>query len=79
MAGAAALATAGLLGGCAAGGKGRGGAGGFTAAMPRNTKRAEPPSHGLPVIFYDPDSRGAIAYTQLARELKARNRAKAKG
>ena len=48
----------------------------FTTVIPRNIKLSESPSHGLPVILYDPDSRGAIAYTQLSKELKARNRRK---
>lgn len=48
----------------------------FTTVIPRNIKLSESPSHGLPVILYDPDSRGAIAYTQLAKELKSRNKKK---
>lgn len=48
----------------------------FTTVIPRNIKLSESPSHGLPVILYDPESRGAIAYEQLGRELVARNRRK---
>jgi chromosome partitioning protein len=45
----------------------------FKTSIPRNVRVAEAPSHGLPVILYDPKSRGAEAYLDLARELLARN------
>jgi chromosome partitioning protein len=38
-------------------------------AIPRNIRLAEAPSHGKPVILYDPDCRGAQAYLQLAEEI----------
>jgi chromosome partitioning protein len=45
----------------------------YTTTIPRNVRVAEAPSHGLPVMLYDSKSRGAEAYTDLARELLARN------
>lgn len=43
------------------------------ATIPRNIRLAEAPSHGKPVALYDPRSRGAEAYRELAKELLARN------
>ena len=37
--------------------------------VPRNVRIAEAPSHGLPVTVYDPRSRGALAYAEIAREV----------
>ena len=42
--------------------------------IPRNIRLAEAPSHGLPVALYDPRSRGAEAYRELALELLTRNK-----
>jgi chromosome partitioning protein len=39
------------------------------AMVPRNVRISESPSHGLPVIVYDPASTGSAAYRQVAREL----------
>ncbi len=41
----------------------------FTAAIPRNVRLAEAPSHGLPVTAYDKTSRGAAAYLAVAQEM----------
>ena len=41
----------------------------FAAAIPRNVRLAEAPSHGLPVWDYDKYSRGAKAYEDLADEI----------
>ena len=37
--------------------------------VPRNVRLSEAPSHGLPIIEFDPTSRGAIAYKELAKEV----------
>ena len=42
----------------------------FRTVIPRNIRLAEAPSHGLPVVLYDRQSRGAVAYMALAGELK---------
>lgn len=42
-------------------------------AIPRNVRLAEAPSYGKPVMLYDPKSRGAESYFNLAQELLQRN------
>jgi chromosome partitioning protein len=44
----------------------------FRAVIPRNVRVSESPSHGMPVLVYDPASRGASAYRALAREIAPR-------
>ncbi len=43
----------------------------FNTIIPRNIKLGEAPSHGLPINLYDPRSKGAIAYAELAKEVAA--------
>ncbi len=45
----------------------------FHTVIPRNVRLAEAPSHGEPVIRYDPASSGATAYTAAAGEVVARD------
>src|SRR4029077_15391839 len=47
----------------------------FQTVVPRNVRLSESPSHGVPVLLYDPTSRGARAYRELAQELLAATRA----
>ena len=42
----------------------------FATVVPRNIRLAEAPSHGLPATAYDRSSRGAIAYRNMAEEIK---------
>jgi chromosome partitioning protein len=41
----------------------------FTTIIPRNVRLSEAPSHGLPISRYDPQSSGAKAYQNLAKEV----------
>ena len=41
--------------------------------VPRNVRVAESPSYGLPVLMYDPLSKGALAYKALAGEMLRRH------
>lgn len=46
----------------------------YRTIIPRNVRLAEAPSHGVPVLYYDKDSQGAIAYLALAGEILRRQR-----
>ncbi|MDB5401161.1 MAG: chromosome partitioning protein [Acetobacteraceae bacterium] len=41
----------------------------FDTTIPRNIRISEAPSHGIPVILYDPKSIGASSYTALGAEI----------
>ena len=45
----------------------------FKTVIPRNIRLAEAPSYGKPVALYDPRSKGAESYRDLALELLQRN------
>jgi len=45
----------------------------FMTIVPRNVRLSEAPSHGLPAVVYDPSSKGAEAYRDLAAEIIKRN------
>lgn len=49
----------------------------FTTVIPRNIRLSEAPSHGLPALLYDAESRGATSHVALAREIIAKNKRKA--
>lgn len=41
----------------------------YETIIPRNVRLAEAPSHGLPIIDYDPRSKGSLVYVELAKEV----------
>ena len=41
----------------------------FSTLIPRNVRLAEAPSHGKPILLYDPQCRGAESYLKLAKEV----------
>ena len=41
----------------------------YRTIIPRNVRLSEAPSHGLPIISYDPKSKGAEVYSELAKEV----------
>lgn len=45
----------------------------FETIIPRNVRVSEAPSYSMPVLTYDPSSKGSKAYMDLAKELLANN------
>lgn len=45
----------------------------FDTVIQRNTRLAEAPSYGQPIILYDAESRGSVNYLNLAKELMDKN------
>ncbi|WP_291784393.1 AAA family ATPase [Cecembia sp.] len=45
----------------------------FETIIPRNVRLSESPSFGLPVIAFDADGKGAVAYLNLANEIATKN------
>ena len=46
----------------------------FETVIQRNIKLSESPSHGLPVLLYDADSKGSQNHMQLATEIINKNK-----
>ncbi|MFV0471912.1 MAG: ParA family protein [Paludibacteraceae bacterium] len=44
----------------------------FDTVIYRNVRLSEAPSHGQPIMLFDPESRGAVNYSELAKELISR-------
>jgi len=47
----------------------------YKTVIPRNVRLSEAPSYGLPIQYYDQQSRGGLAYNELAREFLRKQKA----
>jgi chromosome partitioning protein len=45
----------------------------FNTLIPRNIRLSESPSYGIPALAQDSESKGAISYLNLAREVLTKN------
>ena len=45
----------------------------YRTIIPRSVRLSEAPSHGKPIVLYDPKSKGAEVYNDLAREVMERD------
>jgi chromosome partitioning protein len=50
----------------------------YATVIPRNVRLSEAPSHGRTILQYDLRSAGALAYLELAKEVMARDEARAR-
>lgn len=50
----------------------------FTTVVPRSVRLAEAPSHGKPILLYEPNSRGCESYLHLAQEVTANDQKSAR-
>ncbi|MDE6153136.1 MAG: AAA family ATPase [Muribaculaceae bacterium] len=51
----------------------------FNTVIPRNIRLSEAPSHGLPALLYDSESRGATSHISLAKEIINKHKHRARG
>ena len=48
----------------------------YSTVIPRNVRLAEAPAHGLPIIYFEKSSKGAVAYLNLAAEMLKKSKVK---
>lgn len=48
----------------------------YSTVVPRNVRLAEAPAHGLPIIYFEKSSKGAVAYLNLAAEILKKTKVK---
>ena len=48
----------------------------YDTVIPRNVRLAEAPAHGLPIIYFEKSSKGAVSYLNLAAEMLKKTKVK---